>query len=183
MVIYQIVYCSVPTKILSEEELTCMVAKARLYNNSNSITGILFYTGQQFLQILEGEQNVVKLLYGRVCRDSRHTSIITIFDGPAPHRLFPKWALSSNRVSSAALARLTGYLDPQHRAALLPCSYNDQEIIADLLYEFLEEQSPTDRPSAGLVADAAQDQGITGFQPPNGNSATPSHGPFRYAQR
>ena len=45
-------------------------------------------------------------------------------------------------VEPAALARLTAYLDPPHRRALLPQGYDEQEIITDLLMEFVGLHCP-----------------------------------------
>ena len=115
---------------------------------------MIVHADQQFLQVIEGEKPVVRQLFGRVYQDPRHESIMTLFDGSAPHRLFPEWSLGLNRVVSVARLRLAGYLNPQHRAALVLRSCNDQEITADLLGELQEEQCRAERAGTGFGAKA-----------------------------
>ena len=50
--------------------------------------------------------------------------------------------VTTAEINPVALARLTAYLDPLHRRALLPRGYDEQAIIADLLLEFVEMHCP-----------------------------------------
>ncbi|MBC8082611.1 MAG: BLUF domain-containing protein [Hymenobacter sp.] len=149
MSIHQIIYRSTATRPLSEAELGRLVSQARIYNYSQSITGILLYAEQQFLQVLEGEKTAVEELYDRIAEDPRHTDLTIVLDGPAPQPFFPAWNMGFNRVAPAALARLGNYLDPQHWAVLLPRTYSAQEVITDLLREFVDEQTAASRLPGG----------------------------------
>ena len=141
MAICQLIYYSTATTLLCEEQLAGIVKQARAFNGSHAITGILFYAGeQQLLQVLEGEDNAVQELYGRICQDRRHTNVTTVLYETTARRLFPGSTMNFGRVAPDALARLVSYLDPTHRAALLPSHCNAQDVITDLLHEFMEEQ-------------------------------------------
>ncbi|MBF9224113.1 BLUF domain-containing protein [Hymenobacter ruricola] len=145
MAIQQLIYCSTATRPLNEDELVQLVGQARIHNHSQAITGLLFYDGGKFLQVLEGEPAVVDGLYAHIAHDPRHTGLTTVLDAPVPARNFPEWSMGFGQVDSAALARLLGYLDPRCRAALLPRTCNVQEVIADLLRDFMAEQPPAPR--------------------------------------
>ncbi|WP_210517520.1 BLUF domain-containing protein [Hymenobacter terricola] len=138
MVNHQIIYCSTNATSFSEQELVRLVQQARIFNLSQGITGILFFSGFQFLQVLEGEQNAVEELYDRICVDPRHSHVTTLLDEEVSRRLFPNWSMNFNHLSPAALTRLIGYLDPGYWATMVPRAYDAQQVISDLLGEFVQ---------------------------------------------
>ncbi len=140
MAVYQLIYCSVATRLLGCEELARMVEQARINNYSQAITGVLLYAEGRFLQVLEGEMAPVEALYEHISSDARHAESIRMYSAPVPHRLFAHWSMGFGRVPAPALARLSAYLDPQYRAALLPNAYDIEEFIADTLLEFVREE-------------------------------------------
>lgn len=142
MAIYQIIYRSTVSRALGPEELGRMVSQARVYNFSAAITGVLFYDGEHFLQLMEGEKNVLQQLYARICADPRHTDIITLFSGSVIKRLFSSWSMGLSYASAEPLERLMGYLSPRHQAVLLPKGYDAREVNTDLLHEFVAEYPP-----------------------------------------
>jgi hypothetical protein len=142
MDIYQIIYCSNSTKRFAEGELERLMSQSRIHNYSESITGMLCYDGQQFLQVLEGPQPAIEQLYAIICQDARHTDVTTVFRGAIRERVFGKWSMGLSYAATEALTRLVGYLNPLHQAALLPRGYDTREVITDLLGEFVAEYPP-----------------------------------------
>ncbi len=140
MSVYQLIYRSDAARPWGDAELERLAAQARIHNYSLAITSVLFFDGQQFLQVLEGGQEAVEALYAHISHDPRHTNLAVMLGGAVPQRLFPKWSLGLSQVAAADLSRLSGYLDPRHRNALLPERYNAHEVISDLLSEFVAEQ-------------------------------------------
>ncbi|GAB3849302.1 hypothetical protein GCM10028822_13490 [Hymenobacter terrigena] len=140
MAVYQLIYRSVATRLPSGKELARMVEQARIHNYSQAITGVLFYAEGRFLQVLEGEIAPVEALYEHIRQDSRHTEVVKMHGAPGAQRLFPHWSLGFGQVAAPALARLLAYLDPEHRAELLPQGYAAEEFIADTLQEFAREE-------------------------------------------
>lgn len=118
-----------------------MVEQARINNFSQAITGVLLYAEGQFLQVLEGEMGPVEALYEYIRSDARHAEVLRIYSALVPHRVFTHWSMGFGRVTAPGLARLSAYLDPRHRAALLPGTYEVGEFIADTLLEFVREES------------------------------------------
>ncbi|OGX84534.1 hypothetical protein BEN47_16075 [Hymenobacter lapidarius] len=146
MFIRQLIYRSTATQPLADEEMQELIVQSRVRNAARAITSFLYCAGQHYLHVLEGEHQAVEQLHTRLRQDARHANLVTLMDETGTKRLFPSLSMGSSDLTSAALARLAGYLDPKHRSALLPNSCDSQEVIMDLLHEFVAEHSPPIRP-------------------------------------
>ena len=156
MEIYRLIYRSTATRPLDSAELERLVSQCQIYNFSHHVTGVLFYSGQQFLQELEGPRNAVEEIYEHLSHDARHTELFVIDRAPAPQRMFPSWSMGFGEVDARALARLSNSLDPKSRQMLLPSTCDPQGVITELLQEFVEQQllSPVRSVSNGRTAGA-----------------------------
>lgn len=85
---YHLIYASTATRAFTELQLNDLLTKFRLNNIKLNITGMLIYTGGHFLQVLEGEEKVVKKLYDAIRKDKRHKDFIIIHQGELPERQF-----------------------------------------------------------------------------------------------
>lgn len=75
-------------------ELGAIFSKARSTNTKLGITGALLTTGEWFVQALEGEEEVVRELYGRIAKDVRHERIAELESGKVEARVFGRWAMA-----------------------------------------------------------------------------------------
>lgn len=96
---YFIVYVSYSTKELDNEAMEQLLRVARAYNQTNNITGLLLHFNGRFLQVLEGEEEVVKKLYSRIQSDQRHHTATVVVEGPIESRIFKKWSMGYQMVS------------------------------------------------------------------------------------
>ena len=62
-------------------------------NLFNGITGVLYFNESGFLQVLEGEMQVVTQTFGRVSRDNRHQNVRLIETIPIKKQIFSLWDL------------------------------------------------------------------------------------------
>ena len=83
---------SAPDKGL-QSTINEIVEKAKTYNSTNDITGVMFISKRRVLQILEGEFNALTALMGKIALDSRHSHIHTLFDEPVSERGLPGWSM------------------------------------------------------------------------------------------
>lgn len=90
---YFLIYTSSATRLLSDEELREIHHDAMAGNARRGITGFLLYRDGNFMQLLEGDQGVVRALYATICGDSRHKDIYLIHEGERPERLFSTFAM------------------------------------------------------------------------------------------
>jgi hypothetical protein len=68
---HHIVYMSQATDHLTPITLVTLLMQARTLNERQHVTGALVYGHGQFMQVIEGEEAVVKNLYERIARDPR----------------------------------------------------------------------------------------------------------------
>ena len=134
----QLIYCSQPFG-LDDFTLGSILTSARHHNERNGVTGSLICRGDLFLQMLEGEAEVVQSTYARILRDPRHVDAKRLYVGEAAERLFAGWSMrqdpmrswmwSREEVAAGAARRATpeealGVFQrawpPRYRSRLLP---------------------------------------------------------------
>ena len=103
--LYQVIYISMATKMMSEEDIKRLLDQATKNNLKTGITGILLYKSGLFLQYLEGTRIAVKNLYTKIKNDHRHTSLIKMHEKPIVERVFKNWAMSF-AISTTSIACL-----------------------------------------------------------------------------
>ena len=79
-------------------ELGAIFSAARSTNKRLGVTGALLTSGDWFVQTLEGDEAVVRDLYARIGKDSRHERVVEIASGEVDGRVFSRWAMA--RVSA-----------------------------------------------------------------------------------
>ncbi len=121
---YRLVYMSTPTRSLSDEEISAILAAATRNNGRNGITGILIQDGKRFLQYLEGSQDKVEETFARIASDSRHHAIFRLKSGIIDRRQFPGWNMASKTVDESRS------LTDAVRELVNDC---DREVAAELL--------------------------------------------------
>lgn len=93
-------YYSEPSAPVGAEELSSLLERARFKNRELGITGLLLYTGQRFLQVLEGPHEAVAVIYESIQADRRHHSVVTLFDQDILDRSFPEWSMGYRLVDA-----------------------------------------------------------------------------------
>ena len=93
MSLHQLIYQSRETRTLSNQDFSDILEVARKFNESQGITGCLFYNGGWLLQVLEGEQSTIDSLYQKIARDERHKDCNLMYFEPVEKRVFSKWTM------------------------------------------------------------------------------------------
>jgi hypothetical protein len=92
----------------SPRDLLEILEQSEARNAVDAITGALVMTPDYYLQLLEGEREVVNACYHRICRDPRHSHVGLILFEVADERMFPDWSMSAADLSEdVALAPCT----------------------------------------------------------------------------
>jgi hypothetical protein len=89
---YQLIYISSSTKSLAREEFLELVAQSQGKNDAMGITGVLMFKDGNFMQVLEGEQELIAKLYSTIKVDPRHTLVCIIQEGPISLREYQGWS-------------------------------------------------------------------------------------------
>jgi len=112
---YYIIYLSASVKWFSETELKGILAVSNINNRRNNVTGLLLYSEGNFIQLLEGEENVVQQTFQQISGDQRHKGITHIGSGTLTERNFPEWAMGFKSIDAASLATFEGYVNPANK--------------------------------------------------------------------
>lgn len=92
--LYQMMYSSQPHTPPTLTELETLLAQARVNNAAQDITGALFLVDGVFVQILEGDKEMVTDVAARIARDPRHHGVTVFHQQPITERAFTNWSMA-----------------------------------------------------------------------------------------
>jgi uncharacterized membrane protein (DUF373 family) len=104
----QILYISVATDPMSSEELVRLLQQCRESNASKGVTGMLLYGNATFLQVLEGDEEVIEELLEKIRRDPRHRDLQVLYRKKIEQRQYSDWSMGFKRISNKELAQVEG---------------------------------------------------------------------------
>ncbi len=61
------------------------------------------------MQLLEGEERVVRALHAKIESDSRHKGMLTLLRGPLEKRQFPDWSMGFRNLTEIDVQSVPGY--------------------------------------------------------------------------
>jgi hypothetical protein len=70
-----------------------ILQQSRQNNPDLGITGILCYSGDIYLQVLEGGRANVNSLYNKIAKDPRHTDVVILDYEEVSERCFASWTM------------------------------------------------------------------------------------------
>lgn len=106
---YFLIYASAATEPFSPAQLFDLLEKCHTNNTNLGVTGMLLYKDGNFIQLLEGEEQVVHKLYNKISEDSRHLGIINFLQGFENERQFPEWSMGFRDLSAEEEIDVPGY--------------------------------------------------------------------------
>jgi Sensors of blue-light using FAD len=90
----RLAWSSVPSASFSAARLNEIIAPSRRNNERNHISGVLLFTGAQFLGILEGDDRNLEKLWLKLEQDTRHSDLVRIGEERCIERWFPEWMMA-----------------------------------------------------------------------------------------
>ena len=113
----RLMYASRATETVRPEVLNAILKKSTQNNPAAGVTGVLCFSGNIFLQVLEGGRSQVSKLYNRIAQDPRHTDVVMLSYEEIEERRFAGWAMGQvnmNRLNPALLLKYSeaAVLDP-----------------------------------------------------------------------
>ena len=103
---YSIIYRSVADESFDEAHIHKMLIKARNFNAEHNITGCLLYHKTIFIQLIEGDKDVVTNLYHRIQIDARHTDVKALISEEIEERIFAKWDMAFQDLGEEGLHKI-----------------------------------------------------------------------------
>lgn len=108
---YHLVYVSHAVRPFLEKDLVDLLNESRLKNKANHITGMLVYLKEKFIQVLEGDYEIVNQIYGGIKVDSRHHKVRLMLEGNTEDRLFKNWSMGFKKLDRQSFEHLSGFRD------------------------------------------------------------------------
>jgi Sensors of blue-light using FAD len=139
----RLLYASRSAEPLSNEVIDSILAKSRKDNPALGVTGLLCYSGDIFMQVLEGGRESVNALYNRICRDQRHRDVALLHYEEITERRFAGWTMGQVNLAKVNPSILLKYSE---RPTLDPYAVSGKVSIA-LLEELIATACIASRPS------------------------------------
>ena len=110
-----LIYISSAVELMNDEQLKDLLTISRRNNEQKNITGMLLYGEGSFIQVLEGGHDAIEATFDIIKKDPRHKNITRILGGDLSKRNFPDWKMGFMSIKRDELAKLEGYIDPNHK--------------------------------------------------------------------
>jgi len=84
---------------------------------------LLLYNEEAFIQVIEGKREIIKNLFGRIFKDSRHSNMVKLLGKPIEKRAFPTWFMGSRMLDKQQTLKIPDHTDfIQNKNAIIDCS-------------------------------------------------------------
>lgn len=132
----QILYTSVETNTLADPDPMDILDQARSNNARDNVTGMLIYSGGQFLQALEGDASDVDAIFSRIAVDPRHRDVHMFLDHNIPSRTFSDWSMGFAITDLAEINVRTGAVSLNNLADIY--RHVSDELVLELMIGFVK---------------------------------------------
>ena len=106
-----LIYASRSTEYFHEHEIPDLLQQVRVANAKQEITGMLLYICGSFLQVLEGQPEMIDAVFSRMLRDRRHTQLTLISRESILERAFEGWTMMHKTLDLVEGGELIGEID------------------------------------------------------------------------
>ncbi|MGL4231590.1 MAG: BLUF domain-containing protein [Casimicrobium sp.] len=130
----RLTYISTCSPGLKLADVRAILKIAQRANQARDITGMLYWSGEFFMQTLEGSRGMVTGCFDRVFHDPRHREVELVSVTPTHQRWFTDWSMGFTELLAS------------HRVALKGGGYRD-----DTFNPYLLEMRDLDRALADLT--------------------------------
>ncbi|WP_347160153.1 BLUF domain-containing protein [Pontibacter chitinilyticus] len=139
--LYFLLYQSNVCPSLTASDLDHILQVSRRNNERYGITGLLLYVEDMFVQLLEGEEQVVQQLYQTIEQDQRHAKSLVLAEDSLLQRNFPNWSMGLRSLSFEELHQKTGFRDLDANTFLKFQIRNSDHPALQLLKSFYEPEA------------------------------------------
>jgi len=123
----RLMYASRAAQGVKPEALSAILKRSTTHNPSVGVTGVLCFSGEVFLQVLEGGRSQVSALYNRIACDPRHHDVVLLSFDEIAERRFAGWAMGQVMMNMLNPALLLKYSE---RAELDPYAVSGEVSMA-----------------------------------------------------
>ena len=106
-----VIYASSSTDDFHEHEIPDLLKQVRIANAKQELTGVLLYIERSFLQVLEGQPEMVDAAFSKILRDKRHMQVTLIARESLVERAFEGWTMIHKTLDPVEAGELIGEPD------------------------------------------------------------------------
>ena len=108
---FHVVCASTASYVFNKPRLHTLLEETRGIYTRLGITGMLLYKDGNFLQVLEGEEQLVMTLVSMIKESPGHKGFQMLMTDTSEHRLFPDWSMAFRDLTDKSLAETAGFSD------------------------------------------------------------------------
>ena len=137
----RLLYASRATKAGNARAVAAILAECQKNNPACGLTGVLCYSNEIFLQVLEGGRNAVCETFNAIVRDARHEQVTLLHFEEISERRFGGWTMGQVNIGKVNSSLLLKYAE---KAELNPFNVSGHVSLA-LLEELIATASVVGR--------------------------------------
>jgi hypothetical protein len=104
MALFQLIYMS-SMETDDANTLPDILEEAVRNNKQRNITGMMLYTGGNILQVLEGEEDLVRETFRSIQLDKRHHGIFVLIENEIERKQFVSWSMGFKQLTKEDLEK------------------------------------------------------------------------------
>lgn len=124
-----------------KKELGVLFGEARSNNKKQHVSGALLLDGEHYVQVLEGDEALVRELFEHIAKDERHDSVALLESETVDARVFSRWSMARVGEGDEADIPLIAHTDGISPAAGRR-STPEQEALLDVMRAAAKASSP-----------------------------------------
>jgi hypothetical protein len=156
MRLVRLIYASRSARPIGMREMVTLLEHCRQHNHDQEITGMLAFSRDGFLQVLEGSGQRVNALYHRIAADPRHHQLALISYGEVVEREFPDWNMAALDVVGLGASRRAAALLKYGTSAVFDPYSMSATAALRLMVAWRSEVVPSSAGESRMPADAPQ---------------------------
>ena len=106
MALLELIYTSLSTAAPGVSHVQEILESAERNNAASSITGLLLFDGERYIQVLEGISEDVEKIYDVICADERHQFVELLHKDSIAGRSFETWRMAYEAIPKGLLSNL-----------------------------------------------------------------------------
>ena len=140
MALRRIVYTSQASEKFSKRSLLDLLHESRAFNAIDNISGVLMHKNGYFLQVIEGNSEVIDNLFKRLLKDSRHKKIKKVLDSTVNSCLFLNWAMGCADFDDPELSFIPGIRTDLSDPTVIESKNLNFKLVKMIAFFFLENR-------------------------------------------
>jgi hypothetical protein len=126
---YELMYYSTANENIAAADIADILGTARDFNLKNQITGCLLFHNNDFIQLLEGNEKIIKDLFSHIQHDKRHHNVMLLAEGEKISRDFENWSMAYHELGNDNKVYIDSFLFIKNFKALADLTTKPTEAI------------------------------------------------------